>query len=161
VVTFPILVDVLVSHRFPRNPFDEFERLDDRNRVVAAAAQVVNLTDLRALNKPVHETCHIEGVNVVADLFTFVTKNLIGPALEIALDEVAEKPMHLDSGMVRPGQTAAAQAAGRHMKIAAVLLNHDIRGDFRRTKDPMHGAVEKSFSLGWSWSQPIEASSVN
>jgi hypothetical protein len=46
-------------------------------------------------------------VNVVTDLFPFVSKDAVGLSLKVALYQIAEKPMQLDAGMVRAGKAAA------------------------------------------------------
>jgi len=42
-------------------------------------------------------------VNVISDLFPFITKDLIGFLFEIALDEITEKSVQFDAGMVWSG----------------------------------------------------------
>ena len=78
VITFPIPVVVHMLHWLPGNLFHQLKCFDDRDRVLPPTAKVVNLCASRALNKQVHETRYIEGVNVVANLFPLVTKNFIG-----------------------------------------------------------------------------------
>ena len=90
-ITFPILVGVLVLHRLSGDLFNQLKRFENRDRVLPAASEIVNFGDARALNKLIHEAGYIEGVDVVANLFALVTKNLIGLALEIALDQITEK----------------------------------------------------------------------
>ncbi len=51
--------------------------------------------------------------------------------------------MQLDAGVVRAGQAAAAQAAGRHAEIAAVLLHHHVGGDLRRAEQRMLRLVDR------------------
>src|ERR1051325_5808326 len=67
-------------------------------------------------------------MNVIAHLFAFVSKHLVGLALQVALDEVAEETVEFDAAVIRPGQAPAAQTARLHAEIASVLLDHDVAG---------------------------------
>ena len=75
------------------------------------------------------------GVNVVADLFAFVTKDLVFPAFEVALDEVGKETVQLDTGVVGPGEATTTQTTGRHAKVATVFLNHDISSHLGGSKE--------------------------
>src|SRR5580698_10573544 len=44
--------------------------------------------------------------------------------------------------MIRSGEAAAAQAAGRHIEIAAVFLNHDVGGCFGRAHQGMRALID-------------------
>src|SRR5688572_16494903 len=44
---------------------------------------------------------------------------------------------------MRAGQAAAAQTAGRHSEIAAVLLHQDVRGYLGRAKQRMRGLINR------------------
>ena len=62
--------------------------------------------------------------------------------------------MQLDSGVIRPCKAASAQAAGRHVKIAAILLNHDIGGNLGGTKEGVLALVDgevlgNAMLVGW------------
>ena len=61
-------------------------------------------------NERGHEPRHVEGVDVVAHLLALVAEDPVLAPLEVAFDEVAQEPVELDAGVVRPGQAAAAQA---------------------------------------------------
>jgi hypothetical protein len=82
-----------------------------------------------------HELHDVMTVNVIADLLAFVTKDAVGLAFEVALDEVAQETMQLYAAVIRSGKTAAAQRSGRHSEIAAVFLHHNVRRHFRRAKN--------------------------
>ena len=69
-------------------------------------------------------------MDIVTDLLALVSVHVVGLALEIAFHEVREKAVELDPAVVGSGETTAAEAAGFHSKIATVLLNHDVGGDF-------------------------------
>src|SRR5688572_31982241 len=65
-------------------------------------------------------------MNVVADLFPFVTEDAVLAPLEIAFHQVAEEAVQLDAGVIRPGEATAAQAAGGHSEIAPIFLDLDV-----------------------------------
>src|ERR1035441_10461811 len=81
-------------------------------------------------------------MDIVADLLAFIAVNLVFAAFEIALNQVAEEAMQLDSGMVRAGQTTAAQTTGRQAEIPAILLHHDVAGDFGSAEKGVLGLVD-------------------
>jgi len=69
-------------------------------------------------------------VDVVPDLLTLVSVDVVGLALEITFHEVGEKAVELDPAVVGAGETTSAEAAGFHSKVATIFLNHDVGGDF-------------------------------
>jgi len=69
-------------------------------------------------------------VDVVPDLLALISVHVVRLALEIAFHEVGEKAVELDPAMVGAGETTSAEAAGFHSKVATVLLNYDVGGDF-------------------------------
>src|ERR1700730_6799079 len=123
VIPFPILIDVLIRHLDPGNFFNKSESLKDRNGIVASAADVIDRPKTRALNELMHELGNVIGMNVIPHLLPAVPENPISSPLQIASNQVAEKPVEFDPGVIRPGQTSTAKAAGWHLKITAVLLN--------------------------------------
>ena len=108
VVADPVLINVLGLHTSASDRFDHLEGLLNRTRVILATAEIVDFRDSRRFVELVHETRYIFGVNVVPDLFTFVSVNFVLTTLQVALDQIAEKPMEFDSGMVRAGQATSA-----------------------------------------------------
>ena len=85
-------------------PFRDFERFEDGGAVGLAATEVVNLASLRCGHKRGHETGDVEGVDIIANLFTLVSKDLILPSFQVAFDEIGQKAVQLDAGMVRTGE---------------------------------------------------------
>jgi hypothetical protein len=81
-------------------------------------------------------------VDVVAHLLALVAEDPVLAALEVALDQVAEEAVELDAGVVGPGQAAAAQAAGGHPEIAAVLLDHHVGGELGGAEERMLRLVD-------------------
>lgn len=77
------------------------------------------------------ESSHVGSMDVVADLLAVVAEHRGSPALTIACYEGAQKSVQFHTRMGRAGQTATPQAAGRHPKIAAILLHHHVSGDLR------------------------------
>jgi len=74
-------------------------------------------------------------VDVVAHLFALVAEYAVLAALQVALHQVAEEAVELDAAVVGAREAAAAQAAGGHLEIAAVLLHHHVAGDFRGAEE--------------------------
>ena len=95
-ITGTIFVDVLVRHRLAGDPGDKVKRLQNRYRVFAPAPEIVNLNAPRLADKVTYEPDHIERMNIISNLFPFVTKDLVGFFLEIALDKITEKSVQLD-----------------------------------------------------------------
>jgi hypothetical protein len=81
-------------------------------------------------------------MDVVAHLLAFVAEDLVLAALDIALDQVAQKAVQLHAGMVRTREAAAAQAAGGHVEIAAVFLHHHVAGDLGSAKQGVLALVD-------------------
>ena len=50
--------------------------------------------------------------------------------------------MEFGTGMVRARQASAPKADGRHREVAAVLLDEQIGGGFRRPKQGVEGRVD-------------------
>ena len=90
-VSFPALIDILVGHLLSRDLFDQIKRFQDRNGITATAAQVVNFGSARRMYELIHELHNVERMDIVTNLFAFITEHLIGSALEIAPDQVAEE----------------------------------------------------------------------
>src|SRR5438132_6087371 len=134
-VFFPILIEILVRHFDSGYFLNQSEGLKNRNRILAAAPNIINFRAARVLDELMHESHNIIRVNIVSHLFAAVSENPVFFSFEIASDEVTKKPVEFDPGMIRTGQTAASEATRWYLKIAAVLLDHDIGGNFRRSKN--------------------------
>jgi len=65
-------------------------------------------------------------MNVVPNLLTLVSKDTVFPPLKVALNQIAEKAVQFDTGVIRSGETPAPQTTGGHPKVATIFLNHDI-----------------------------------
>jgi hypothetical protein len=92
-----------------------------------AAAQIINLCGAGGLEKFPNEVRDVRAVDVVPDLFALVSEDGVRALLQVTADQIAEKAVELDSGVVRAGEAAAAKAAGGHAEIASVFLHHDVR----------------------------------
>src|SRR5688500_15699028 len=87
VVACAVLLDVLEAHRFTADRGDALERLEDRARIAAPAAEVVDLADPRVLPKRLDEPGHVARVDVVADLLALVAEDLVRAPFEIAANQ--------------------------------------------------------------------------
>ena len=112
--------------------FGQGESLEDGARIVASAAEVVDRGDPGGLEKLLDEAGDVMAVDVVAHLLALVAVDFVFLALQVAFDQVAEKSVQLDAGVVRPGQASAAQAAGRQAEVEAVFLDDNVGRRFRR-----------------------------
>ena len=81
-------------------------------------------------------------MDVVANLLPLVAEDGVAAPLEIALHEVAEKPVQFHARMARAGQASAAEAAGRHAEVAAILLHHDVAGHLRCPEQRMFAGID-------------------
>ena len=82
------------------------------------------------------------GVDVVADLLASVTEDLVFASFKVAFHEVTEKAVELDAAVVRAGEASSAEAAGGESEVAAILLHHDIGGDFGRAEEGVLGLID-------------------
>ena len=57
--------------------------------------------------------------------------------------QVGEEPVQLRPGVVGAGQAAAAEADGRHVEVAAVLLHQQVGGRLRDAEQRVGGAVDR------------------
>jgi hypothetical protein len=62
----------------------------------------------------VHEPGHVFGVNIIPDLFLLVTEHFVLAALEVALYQITQEAVQLHAGVIRSGETPAAEATGGH-----------------------------------------------
>ncbi len=81
-------------------------------------------------------------MDVVADLFPFVSKDSILTPFDVALHQIAQKSVQLDPRMIGPSQTTSPQATGWQVEIPAILLDHDIGGDLRGSEERMFRLVD-------------------
>jgi len=142
VIPFPILIQILICHFAPREGFDSLKGFEDRDAIVAPAADIVDLTATGILPKPMNESGDVEGVNVVSDLFAFIAVYSVRAPLQVAFDEVTEKSVELDAAVVGPGQTAATQHAAFKSEVASILLHHYIASHFGSAKKAVLALVD-------------------
>src|SRR6516165_6279909 len=142
VIPDPILIYVTPFHRAVGDLRHSLESLENGTGVLFAAAEVVNFRDTGRLVELEHEARHIFGMNVVAHLLAFVAVHTIFAAFQVAFDEKTQKSMQLYAGVVWPGEASAAQAAGGHVEITSVFLDHDVRRNLRRAEDGMLALID-------------------
>src|SRR5215469_16578824 len=97
VIAVAVPVDVFPDHFLARHLFGKSERLKDRTTVVATAAEVVNLAAARTFNKTLDEAHDVSRMNVVADLLALVSINRVLMSLHIALNQVAQESVQLNT----------------------------------------------------------------
>src|SRR5204863_4156736 len=97
----------------------------------------------RGLGELEHKARNVVRMDIVPDLFAFITKYLVFAAFEIALDEIAEEAVQFDAGMVGPRETSAAKAARRYIEVTAVLLHHHVRRNFGCAEQRMLALVDR------------------
>ena len=137
--TFAVHVEALPAHLLARQRLDPGKRFQDRERVTAPAAYVVDLATTRLGDEHRDEAGDVVRVDVVPHLLALVAEHAVQPALEIDLD--SSETMQLDTRVVGPGQTACAQAAALEAEVPPVLLHHHVAGasSQRRTASASSG----------------------
>ncbi len=142
VITRPVLIDVLEDLLFAGEFLGDGEGLPDGAGIGAAAADVIHLADARGFEEFLDEAGDVVGVDVVADLFALEAEDLVFAAFQVAFHEVGKEAVELDAGVVRAGEAAAAQAAGRHAEVAAVFLDHHIARYLGSAEERVLGLID-------------------
>ena len=120
---------------------------------MAAAAGVINFARTWLLEKLPEHFHQIMAVDVVTNLFTFVTKHAIRRPGDGATHQICEKTMQLRTGMRRTSEATTAKTSRLHAKIFAVLLHQHVSGNLGRAKQRMlrlvnaHGLGNSRFIL--------------
>src|SRR5579864_6997981 len=117
-VAFAGPIGVSVLNCLASHFFDKRNRLEHRNTVLSAAAEVVHLSWPRVASELFESSHHVVAVNVVTNLFALVSEDRVVAACERHLHQVRKKPMKLDAGVLRTSQTASAKDAYLQTKIA-------------------------------------------
>jgi len=141
-IPLPVLIDIFPLHFTSADLLDERKSLENADRVATSTAEIVHLACTWRFDKPFHELHHVKAMDVVSDLFTLVTVNLVRSTFEIALDQVTQEPVQFDPAVIRAGQTPAPQRARRHPKVPTVLLHHHVRSHFRRPENGMFALID-------------------
>jgi hypothetical protein len=130
VIANAVLIDIPPLHTAIRDCFDHLKCFQNRTGILFSPAEVIDLTNSRILPELEHESGYILGVDVVSNLLSFVTEYSVLTSLDIALDQIVQKSVQLDSGVIRPCQATTAQATSRHVVVSPILLHHDVSGQF-------------------------------
>jgi len=154
VVADAVLVNVGVFLCLAGKSLGDLKGLKDGAAVIFTTTEVVDLRDARCLDKSRHKAGDIERVDVVADLFPLVAEDAVFLPLEVALHEVAEESMELDSGVVRPGEAASTEAASGHVEVASVFLDDYIGSDLGGSEEGVLALIDgevlgDAVLIGW------------
>src|SRR5262249_29303086 len=125
-----ILVHICISLAHTGNTSGQLKSLENGAGIFFAAPKVIDLSTFGIKIELVHEGSDVFGMNVISNLLPFIAINFIVSAINIAFDQVAQKAVQLNAGMLRSGETTSAKTTGRHDKVASVFLNHNIGCDF-------------------------------
>src|SRR5262245_10731722 len=90
-VAFAVLVEIFPLRRLSSQGLTQLKRFQDRNAVLAAAADIVDLTGTRILAKRFDESGYVKRMNVVTHLFSFVAVYLIDASHDVALNEITKE----------------------------------------------------------------------
>ena len=142
VVALAVLVDILPVHLLATHPLEFGDGFEHGNAVLAAAAEVVDLSAARTCRKFLDRTHYVVAMNIVADLLALVAENGIGATGNRHFHEVGKKTVKFDARMRRPGEASPAENADFHTEVAAVFLGHQVCGRFRRAKERMKRPVD-------------------
>jgi len=107
VVSDAVVINVLIDLLLTGELLSNFEGFPDGAGVSTTTTDIVDLGNAWCLEKLLDEASHVMGVDVVADLFAFITKDTVFPAFEVALDQVGKKSVQLNTGVVWPSQATA------------------------------------------------------
>lgn len=140
-VSRAILINVLVFHRLAGYLRNKSESLQYGYRVVTSTTKIVNFAFSRCGDESLDKCHNVVAVYVVSDLLSFVTEYLVGTALDIAFDQIAEEAVELDATVVGTRQTSAPEAAGWQSEGPPVLLNHDVGRYLRGSKKRVFALV--------------------
>src|SRR5207248_1146252 len=116
VIPHPCPIAQLPLELAPGDLLAELDRLEHRAVAGAAAADVVDGCDARALAELVEGGDEIGTVDVVAHLLAAVAEDGVGPRGDDAAHQVSEEAVQLGAGVVRPRQAAAAEADRRNVE---------------------------------------------
>ena len=108
VITHARLVDREPRHLLATESGDAVEGFQDGDAIGPAAAEIVDFADARLRGKGLNEARHVEGMDVVPHLLALVTVDFVQSAFDVALDEVTEEAVQLDTAVIGAGETAAA-----------------------------------------------------
>ena len=82
-------------------------------------------------------------MDVVPHLLAAVAVDGVVLACHGAAHQVREEPVQPRAGMVRAGEAPAAKADGRHVEVAAVLLDDEIGRSLRGSEERMEAVVDR------------------
>src|SRR5688572_11785058 len=103
-----MLIDVAVGLLAASQALGQRKGFEDRARVVAAAAKVVNLPGARRIGKLGNEARHVECMDVVANLLALVAEHRVRLSFDVALNQVREEAVQLHAGMMRARQATTS-----------------------------------------------------
>ena len=81
-------------------------------------------------------------MDVVPDLLSLVAVNRVRTARDRAPHQVRKKTVQFRAGMRGAGKAPSAKDARAHAEIAAILLNHDVGGNFADAKNTVLGLID-------------------
>src|ERR1041384_5150560 len=97
-ISNPILIGIRVLLLATTQALNEFKSFEDRAGILFATTEVVHFATARIQIEFIHKSRDVLRMDIVADLFAFVTEDGVLPPLKIALHEVTEKTVQLDPG---------------------------------------------------------------
>src|SRR4051812_1493928 len=106
-----VLLDVVELHGTTAQRFHSLEGLEDGAAISSAAADVVDLGDSRAARERMDEPRDIERMDVVAHLLALVAEHGIAAAIDMVLNQVAQKAMELHAAVVRAREAPPSETA--------------------------------------------------
>ena len=122
---------------------ERVDRLQQRQAVAAAAAQVVDLAAARRALEVQEQIRDVGRVNLIAHLLAAVAEDRVALAEHGAADDVVEEAVELDGGVIGARQAAAAEHADRHLEVAPILLTQHIGGHLRRAEERVQALIDR------------------
>src|SRR5690242_147624 len=130
VIAFSRLLAIISNDLASGDFLHECNRLENRDAVFASAPQVIDLGRPWILNEFFDGADGIVTVDVVANLFTLISKNRVGLPAHRYSHQMRKETMQLDTGMLRTRDTTSPKYAYAKAKISCVLLRVDICSRF-------------------------------
>lgn len=141
-VADPVMVHIGINLLLTAEALHQLKRLQYRAGIPFPAAQIIDLTATRSLEESMNEARHVFRMDIIPHLLSLVAEDIVFSPFKIAFHQITQKAVQFYARVIRAGEAPAAQTAGGHAKVSAVLLDHHIGSDFRCSKEGVFRLVD-------------------